>query len=504
MAVTRIRWLEDVVRPLLVAALITCIAASWVGLVNRSATGADAGYLTPLCFLVAIEAFISRRLIRTRLHRLDNAKKYRAAELFVLYFLVQVIGNVAAGRSNPLAGIPNADAGNFLSFVLLLGCWVGATLTAGDLEALDQPAQNYPGYIQPAESLTKRFFAGALLLLFAAGLSRVEIATLVNLSNPAVPGLVLNVLIYFVLGMVMLGQIQYSTLTQRWRQQDTRISEGLAGRWVRLSAVLLVIVAAIAFVLPTGHTIGLLDLLAYGLSAIGFGLSLLLSVLIIAPLLWLLGLFGWNPGAEDEPIQAQPPEFPPPSAAGGGGDWFEILRSIFFWGLLLLIFLYMVRSYLRNQPGIARAIRNLGLVRLAGRLWLALRRRLRGYARAVATHLPHRPARRPGAGVATSIGRIFRRPGELSAREQVLYYYLDTIHRARETGHPRRPHQTPREYGDALGSSLPEEGRPDMDDLTDAFVVARYSPHPVETEDAGRARTRWQRLGDALKGLRRE
>ncbi len=43
-----------------------------------------------------------------------------------------------------------------------------------------------------------------------------------------------------------------------------------------------------------------------------------------------------------------------------------------------------------------------------------------------------------------------------------------------------------------------------MDDLTDAFVEARYSPHPVQTEDAGRARTRWQRLGDALKGLRKE
>jgi len=499
---TRFRWLEDGVRPLVVAALITCIASAWVGLANLAAAGPGAAYLTPLCFLVAVEAFISRRMIRTHLHRLDNAKKYRAAELFVLYFLVQIVGNLAAGRSNPLANIPNVEPGNILSFVLLLGCWGAATLTAGDLEGLDQPAQNYQGYIQPGDSLTKRFFAGGLLLLFAAGLSRVEIATLVNLSNPSVPGLVLNVLIYFALGMVMLGQIQYSTLTRRWREQDARISAGLARRWVWLSAAFLAIVAAIAFVLPTGHTIGLLDLLAYGLSTIGFVLSLLLSVLIIAPLLWLLGLFGWNPGGEDEPLQAQPPALPE-SSAGGGGDWFEIVRSLFFWGLLLLIFLYMARSYLRNRPDITRAIRDLGIVRLAGRLWLALRRRLRGYARVVATHLPHRPARRPGVSVGTSIGRLFRRPGELSAREQVMYYYLDTIHRARDTGHPRRPNQTPREYGETLGSSLPE-GRQDVEEITDAFVEARYSPHPVETDDAGRARTHWQRLGDALKGLRRE
>lgn len=495
-------WLAEWMRPLIVATMIAAVALSWISLFSLASPDWNGSYLVVLCFVASLEAFVSRRLLRAHLHRLDAKWKYRAAELLVLYFILQVVANLSEGRTNPIADIPRFDPATLLSFLLIVFCWLAALWTAGDLEELAKPSTFYPGYIPPGETLTKRFFVGGVLILFGAGLSRIHVDQLFNLSRPPVSGLVVNVLVYFVLGTVMLGQMQYTTLTQRWQQQGARISEGLGGRWLRLSALFLGLVALIAFLLPTGYTVGLLDTGRFLLSILVAVFTFLLSV-VMAPFLWLLSLLNIGP-SEGAPEITPPtlPPVPPAGAESGGFDLFGLLRSLLFWVMMIAIVVYMLRSYVRHGGGLGAFLSGLAPIRLLGLLRAVIMRRLRGYADVVGARLARRPTER-STGVRS--GRRLpwsRNPGTLSPREQVLYYYLDAVRRAGEEGYPRRPNQTPQEYGHTLEPQLPD-ARAEVKGLTEAFIEARYSPHKVPPEQAGQARSYWQRLGDALRGLRR-
>lgn len=495
-------WIEQWVRPAIVSAMIGAVALSWVGLFSLMLPGWNRQYLAVFCFLAALEGFIAHRLLRTRLHRLDSRWRYRLGELFVIYFLLQIAANLVEGELNPLANLPRFDTGTLLSFGFVAACWVAATWTAQDLEALSGPPESYRGYIPPADLLRKRFYAGGVVLMLGAGLSRVEVARLTDLERPGVPGIVLNVLVYFALGVVMLGQMQYTTLTRRWTAQGASVGAGMGRRWVRYSVVFLALTALLAFLLPTGYTVGLLDV---GLYVLTFLIALVqfLVALILAPFLWLLSLFGIGGGGSGVPPPPARLPSPPPTTGGAEFNLLDLLRNILFWALALGILVYVARLALRNRSGLRAALGRLGPMRFLANVWTAALRRLRGYAGAVAARLPTR-ARLPTApdGAPRRPG-LFRRVGSLPPREQIRYYYLDTVRRAAREGHPRRMSQSPREYEQELGPRL-EESRPELGGLTSAFEEARYSPHPVESSQAERARTRWQRLGDALKALSKE
>ncbi len=496
-------WLTQWARPLIVAAMITAVAISWVRLFTLALPGWDGSYLVVLCFLASVEAFVSRRMLRDRLHRLDARWKYRLGELFVLYFLLQVAANLSEGRANPLANIPRFDSPTIVAFVLVVLCWLSATWSAADLDELSTPAVYYPGYEPPSERLTRRFFVGGLLVLFGAGLSRIEIYRVFDLSRASVSGLMVNVLVYFLLGTVMLGQMQYTNLTQRWRSQGASISEGLGGRWLRLSALFLGLVAVVAFLLPTSYTLGLLDTGRFLLSVLAAVLSLLLS-LLMAPFLWLLSLLDLAPsGAGTEITPPRLPPVPPSDGAGGGTNLLGLLRSLLFWVVAMGILVYMLRSYVRHGGGLAAFLGGLAPVWLLLMLKAALLRRLRGYAEVVGVRLSRRSSKQSAAPQAAWKPPWSRNREPTSTREQVLYYYLDTVRRAGQEGYPRRPNQTPGEYQAALEPQLPG-AREEVSGLTEAFVLARYSPHEVPSESAGRARGYWERLGRALRARREQ
>jgi len=97
----------------------------------------------------------------------------------------------------------------------------------------------------------------------------------------------------------------------------------------------------------------------------------------------------------------------------------------------------------------------------------------------------------------------FFRLGGLSPREQVLYYYLSILQRARQRGIPRRAAQTPREYSATLEPSLPEVQQ-EIGTLTDAFVEARYSRHIIGSDRVSQVRVSWQQVKAALRAVGRK
>jgi hypothetical protein len=88
----------------------------------------------------------------------------------------------------------------------------------------------------------------------------------------------------------------------------------------------------------------------------------------------------------------------------------------------------------------------------------------------------------------------------LSPRELVLYFYRSTARRAAARGLRRRTAQTPYEYQATLTQHLPDVDQ-EIGELTEAFVVAQYSPRPVDPADAHQARRPWERVRRRLRML---
>ena len=99
-----------------------------------------------------------------------------------------------------------------------------------------------------------------------------------------------------------------------------------------------------------------------------------------------------------------------------------------------------------------------------------------------------------GANIAEGYGRG-------SQRDQVRFYYQALLRRARESALPRRPAQTPSAYEQDLQAALPEAAA-SVDQLTQAFLEAQYSQHPIEPAAAETARTGWEALRQALRRRR--
>jgi len=275
---------------------------------------------------------------------------------------------------------------------------------------------------------------------------------------------------------------------------------------VRYSLVFISLAAFLAFLLPTGYTAGLLDTAGFALNLVAMVLwfvGSLLLLLITFPFAWLLWLLSKLMGS-DIPIvrrRLSPLQFAQQGPGSVAPNWFEMLRSLIFWIVVLGMIFYVVRGYLRDRPELLEALGALGPIRVLRRLWVALWHWWGRWTKAVSERLirlaPSGLMRRRSSEESAPFFRL----GALPPRERVLYYYLSILRRAGQQGFPRRRDQTPYEYDATLGPNLPE-AQQEMALLTQAFVEARYSRQAIEPDHARRARTAWQWVKAALHALK--
>jgi len=509
----RSSWLENLFRPLAIGVMFGCIALSLVGLIHLFFPAWSGTYLIVGCVLVALEANYSYRLIRARQLRGADALRFRAIEMLLLFILFKIGGYIGDSWADVLADIQTwprqpwniVDLETIFAFVLAFFSWLVSTQTANDLERIAAPPGRYRYYVPPTESLSARFFWGGAVLLIAAGITRIGIAALLDLSHPPVPGLVLNVLVYFLLGLVVLGQVHFTRLHRQWQAQEIKVAAELPGRWARYSLAFIGLAAILAFLLPTGYTVSLLDAAAtiiYILTYIVMLISMVLFFIFSLLLMPCATLFGRERSIPSQ-LTIPPPQLPQQPSGGGAPGWFELLRSLLFWAAALGMVFYVVRSYLRDRPEMLGALTTLGPIRALRDFLLALWRRLIGLAEAAGERIPRRLSLlRARRGLSEAPFRFFRL-GARSPRERVLYYYLSILRRADQQGFPRQRAQTPYEYEGTLAPHL-LQAQQEMTLLTQAFVEARYSRHTFEREQARRVRLDWQRVKAALQALKRK
>ncbi len=508
-------WQEYLFRPLAVAAMFGCIAQALAGFLRLLDPTWNGAVLVVGSVLAALEAGYSYRLTRSETFRGRSLWRFRAVELALFFILLKIVNLAGRGwdgaraemRAWPHDPLAIADTETLIAFVLAVAAWRAAIQTAHDFRRIGEPPEVSRFYTPPRESLASRFFTGGVVILILTGMSRIGFLQLFDLERPAIPGLVLNVLLYFLLGLVMLGQVQYTTLRNRWQARHIPIAGKLSDRWIRYSLILIGLAALVAFLLPTGYTMGLLNtagnLLGLALGVFLFIMRILFLLLMIP--LWLFFyllflLIGRPPPSR--PMVFSPLEAPLP-ATGTPLSWLELLRSFVFWAVALGMVYYVIRSYLRDHPEILRSLAGAGPIRALLRILAALWRSLLGLAEAVGERIPHRLALRGTGGRPVQPGFRFFRLGALSFRERVLYYYLSILKRAGQLGYPRHHSQTPHEYDAVLEPHLPQ-AQAEMALLTEAFVEARYSRHPVDGEYVRRVQADWEQVKAALRALKRE
>ncbi len=499
-------WLVTVVRPVTLTILIGCVALPLSQILAAIVPGLHPARLLFVIGLAALEAHFTYGLMQARY--ISGAEVWRVRLLeFGMYFVALKLAQVALVGAPP-AGWPR-DPQALLLFLfdietllmLLLAVTVALTVsdTLEDLDRVGETPEMDKQYVTPLDALTGRFFLGGILVLVLSGLARVGLQDLLNFDRAPVTGLVATVLVYFVVGFLMLGQVRLALLATSWQAQGVNVPAELGGRWVRYSLVFLGVAGLIAFALPTGYTAGALGwiggVIIVVLNVVASLVTVLLG-LIFLPLSWLMSLF--NGPHTDAPAADPTPLLPPPVLLDQPlPAWVEVLRTIIVWSLLIGMALYVVINYLRDRPELLRALRDFGPLRRLRQMWAGLRHRLSGMAAAVqalpvAAWLRERLRARP---VLPPL-RYFRLGGA-TPREQVQYYYLSLLRRAGEYGFGRKPAQTPAEYTPTLAANL-SENTPEVQALTEAFIETRYSTHPVPAEQVQRVRSAWGRLRATL------
>jgi hypothetical protein len=197
--------------------------------------------------------------------------------------------------------------------------------------------------------------------------------------------------------------------------------------------------------------------------------------------------------------------FPPPVAGSEPIAWIEFLRSLLFWGLFIAVIFFALRYYLSQNTALWKAITSFPLFR-----WLRVS--LKGFWRwvkganrqlTVLVQSGLKRIRAPRLGnPAKSVRRIFNL-ARMSPRERIIYFYLNVIQLGGERGIERRPSQTPYDYENRLASEVPEID-PELHGLTETFLEARYSQHPVEQDRSEQAGTLWERIQAILKNWKRD
>lgn len=528
---SRSRWIENLLRPTLIAGMMTCLATPFVVLLQELTRAPDGTYpfrgtyFLVFAFLASLEGILSERLLQARRIGGWAYLASRGAEALILLLLLKMANYIPQGLDQLWtdASLWIARPGTFISGLdlltggLFLILWVGSLYVARmamELDATDGRAAPPPDKTSTAyylwltqppvvrerqetlDWLGETILYGGVVMLVAS--------TAIHFLLPAARVPAAPTLVYFALGVALLSQARFSVNYAGWAVQGIPVQPGIARRWLLWAAIFLVAVALIALLLPTSYTMGPVRAL-WALISFVFRLASLIFALIIFVFSLLLSTLIPSMEAPQRPPLTLEPAIPAAeqTAVAASTPWLEVLLSGLFWAIVLFIVAYALYRFARDRFGL------LSTGEAAGGTWwerflLWLRdlwRRWRTWQHGIQERLSHRRAERTAERTMASRALRFLSLRRLPPRELVRYFYLSAERRAAEAGQPRQRHQTPYEYEAELDERFPDLEE-DLSGLTEAFVAARYDSRPVDREDAEAVKPLWQRIKSALRRRR--
>jgi hypothetical protein len=521
------------------AALLILMTLAMVGaLVAVALRFAPAGrwlFALPICLMVALEGYLTTLWLRQPERRHLSHFQYRAAEWVVLFFGLRLATWAIQSNwpqpalwvsylSNPLLLVN--DLYFFIILLLAALTWHRIVSTAKVFIQLSPDSAERAYYALPRperleanqplatnrEALLAefrgQFLIGAIGMLFCTMLVTVDSETLRLASNPLTAGinrlnlpplLLTSLLLYFFSGYFLLSQGRLAMLEARWLTQDVAQASDVVGQWQRRSLLLLLVISLVAALLPIGSTLPfarLLNYLLYLASSLISSLVYLISLLVYNLLRWFLPD---EPMPEPEPIEpeaALPPlEAPPPPLETE--SLLQMITTSAFWAVVIVLGTTAVLFFLRERgmPLNRVGLRRLGAV--VGQWWRELWQSIAGQAEELRQAVLERLQTRAKTEDHAPRPR-FIRLNALPPQEKVRYFYLSTVQRATRQGVPRQESETPSEYAADLKENWPE-AETAVDELTEAFIHARYRRQPITEEDIPPIKAHWQRLKASLR-----
>ncbi|HEX7556970.1 MAG TPA: DUF4129 domain-containing protein [Leptolinea sp.] len=468
-------------------------------------------YLPVLVFLISQVAFLTK----DKLESLDFTEKsiYYVTEWIIFAVLLKIIIYLVNSPDQFWLDLPlwqqnpaNFFTGEYLPvLVILFLSWVLSSSAAGDLTELQSELTDFKwelGKLENNRQAARQRIAHKVLIVggfmvFIAMASRLELRQIFG-ETPASQASLAYVLIFFMLALVFLSQTQFALLRGRWFWNQTPITPNMGRNWIKYSLLFFALIGLISFILPTRYTYGLLETIQVAFSFLLQVVITLIGFLTI-PCGFIFSLFNLKSSNDIATAPTPSPLLPPPIQAGGVNPWWELIKSILFWAVFMGVigysFLYFIRhntfilATFRKMPGFGSLVRGIKsfwawLVGVNQQLTSAISS---GFTRIFQT-LPK------------SIGREipqFMSFRNLSPRQQVIFYYLRLIDRSKKSGIIRKPSQTPNQFASDLQKAVPDIEQ-DLETFTNKFVEARYSRHPVNTEQTSTVQRLWRKIVRSL------
>lgn len=529
-------WQQNVTYPLLIALKVAMIALAVLTAIQVATPNISWVPFVFLCFFAALEGVYSTNWLGTYEQLGTNRAYYRIAELAFIALIVRLFSWVTSGTGWPTFEIFQyylrapfsffGDAYFIISFLLVAFAWqrgVGFSMLFNQLaiskmeEAFftrrDHQTGDVPVYPQRG-ALVSSFFRqwtwGGIILLIGVALTTFQLGdvtsrlNLFEVTRQAVrPSLIIGMLIYFLIGFWLLSQARLLALNGRWLIEGIKPSEQIPKRWSNLSLRLLLSFAFIAAFIPIGSTVPAARVLSTLLAGVVYLLNLIFfffSFLFFG----LISLFMPNLDNTGTETQEPPPppsfeELLPPPEASEPNEMLLIFVTSLIWSLIIVggvsAVLFIMRD--RGKWVNGRFFQKVWLTfkQWLSELWfgveeqLALVQQALQARRATAETDEEAPPKPPWR---------FIRLNALSPRDQIRYFYLSTVKRAGQKGVERSESNTPLEYAKQLKTHWPDAEN-ELEDLTNAFLHARYSPRPIEKDDVNPVKRKWQQVKRNLR-----
>ena len=508
----------------LVGMMVT-IAVSAVQFGQRLYPGWDGRYLPWMTIVITLGAVLGKRYLQRIGAFQGDWIVYRGAELVVLVVCIRLwiyfsrgIGQLQTDLSTWgfqfINYFKDAEFLTVLTFSIFI--WMVASAFSGDLIALegdinivDRDTFRFAlqdRHFARARIVSRVFLVGIFLIILSA-LVRADIGIIWQ-DRPTIQGGGVNVLLYFLLGMLLFSVCHFSTLRALWIWDRFSVGQNIARNWLLYGLIFLLVLGFLAGLLPTRYSLGFLDLITYLIALFFYGVNYLFSLLwsLIYLLIYLFSrLFGLAGSTENPPVERLPQFQPLPAdplpPAGAASPW-QTFTSLVFWTIFLVAVYYAFYYYFRQHRERFSWLRKIAIIKELGKGWRWIQNLFSGWNRAVRQAVKDGFDRVRKINLPDSEGprKPFRliNPLRLSPRLRVIFFYLALIRRGRRDGLPRRPGQTPYEYARSLEKKIPDVDS-ELDQLTETFVRARYSRQEIEKEEARQARNLWGKIQKAFR-----
>ncbi|MDQ3250628.1 MAG: hypothetical protein M3Q45_15660 [Chloroflexota bacterium] len=525
-------WLTSLLRPLLIALMVVCIDLVLLTFIARLAPWL-AGRYVPVILGLSVLAVVVGCVTTTWLiqptQRQRRNSNYRLAEVALLLVLTRLAIWLATGAWPGLAGLllHPLDAlfdGLFITGGLIVAfSWSIAATTTDDLLGLAlQPDELYALKIdrlgemvrtshtdRPAllNKVVARWVGGGIVLVLLAASVRLGPSSngIFALTRQNIqPSVIGAIVVYFLAGLVLISQGQLALLRSRWIIDRVPSADNVLRNWPVYVLLLLVLIGAVAMLLPFGGTFYLAQILA---ATISFFFNSLFAIFrFLMSLLFLLIALITGDAPPEQPPPPPPPAAPPPpiEALPQTNLLPEWTGGALFWVTMALLLGYAAYIYFSGK-----GVQFIWLLRF----WHLLRARwLQLFGAYQQWQISRIMAGQRGGGTATQKEENFASWGRLRNLDpsgRVRYFYLSLLYYARQQGMGRADGETPLHYAPRLARQISAAQAPpvehgsegivdveqaraeeqteaaqtlqDVYTLTEAFLAVRYARQPVNT-----------------------